>query len=172
MNRNSPVRPSSISRYSMSPKPSTSLRREESADTIATFSEIEIEDSHRLDDEDTMSDSGGTDGQSDEEFYGNGEGSSRDIKGKGLPPTNRQPDTPLSGQGRPKAEKKSRSWSDIDLSLVVALVSPIGNWLTGSDHVKNLFLILLLIFYLHQLVEGALYARILPLQPLTILYAP
>lgn len=56
----------------------------------------------------------------------------------------------------PKAVKPeaSRSWTDLDLSMVVALVSPIGNWLTGSDHVKNLFLLLLLIFYLHQLVEG------------------
>ena len=51
-------------------------------------------------------------------------------------------------------EKESRSWSDLDPSMVVALVSPIGNWLTGSDHVKNLFLLLLLIFYLHQLIEG------------------
>ena len=41
-----------------------------------------------------------------------------------------------------------------DLSIVVALVSPIGNWLTGGDHVKNVLLMLLLIFYLHQVVEG------------------
>ncbi|EKM52528.1 uncharacterized protein PHACADRAFT_149253 [Phanerochaete carnosa HHB-10118-sp] len=50
-------------------------------------------------------------------------------------------------------EKHSRSWADLDPTMVVALVSPIGNWLTGSDHVKNLLLLLLLIFYLHQLIE-------------------
>ena len=50
-----------------------------------------------------------------------------------------------------------RSWSDLNLSMVVALVSPIGNWLTGSDHVKNLLLLMLLVFYLHQLIEGATY---------------
>lgn len=48
----------------------------------------------------------------------------------------------------------SSSWLGYDLSIIVALVSPIGNLLTGSDHIKNIFLILLLIYYLHQLVEG------------------
>jgi hypothetical protein len=46
------------------------------------------------------------------------------------------------------------SWYEFDLSVVVALVSPIGNWLTGGDHVKNLLLLLLLIFYLHQIIES------------------
>ncbi|KAI0752085.1 hypothetical protein C8Q74DRAFT_1308698 [Fomes fomentarius] len=49
--------------------------------------------------------------------------------------------------------KKSGFWTDLDLSIIVALVSPIGNWLTGGDHIKNLFLIILLIFYLHQIIE-------------------
>ncbi|KAI0742564.1 hypothetical protein C8Q80DRAFT_1108746 [Daedaleopsis nitida] len=49
--------------------------------------------------------------------------------------------------------KKSSSWTDLDLSIIVALVSPIGNWLTGGDHIKNIFLIILLIFYLHQIIE-------------------
>ncbi|KIP01845.1 hypothetical protein PHLGIDRAFT_131070 [Phlebiopsis gigantea 11061_1 CR5-6] len=55
----------------------------------------------------------------------------------------------------PKATpaRAPRSWSDLNLSMIVALVSPIGNWLTGSDHVKNLLLLLLLVFYLHQLIE-------------------
>jgi hypothetical protein len=35
----------------------------------------------------------------------------------------------------------------------VALISPVGNWLTGGDHVKNLLLLLLLIYYLHQIIE-------------------
>lgn len=54
-----------------------------------------------------------------------------------------------------KAEKEARSWSDLDVSMIIALLSPVGNWLTGSDHVKNLFLLILLVFYLHQLIEGA-----------------
>ncbi|KAJ8481847.1 hypothetical protein ONZ45_g15163 [Pleurotus djamor] len=47
---------------------------------------------------------------------------------------------------------------EFDLAVVVALVSPIGSWLTGGDHVKNLLALLLvslLIFYLHQIIEGA-----------------
>ncbi|KAF9238459.1 hypothetical protein BU15DRAFT_88321 [Melanogaster broomeanus] len=47
----------------------------------------------------------------------------------------------------------SPAWYEFDLSVMLALVSPIGNWLTGGDHVKNLLLILLLVFYLHQIIE-------------------
>ncbi|KJA26608.1 hypothetical protein HYPSUDRAFT_63850 [Hypholoma sublateritium FD-334 SS-4] len=47
----------------------------------------------------------------------------------------------------------SRAWYEFDLAVVVALVSPLGNWLTGTDHVKNLLLIVLLVFYLHQIIE-------------------
>ncbi|THG97326.1 hypothetical protein EW145_g7637 [Phellinidium pouzarii] len=49
--------------------------------------------------------------------------------------------------------KSGSSWLGYDLSIIVALVSPIGNLLTGSDHIKNILLLLLLIYYLHQLVE-------------------
>ena len=49
---------------------------------------------------------------------------------------------------------RSRAWYEFDLAVVVALVSPVGNWLTGGDHVKNLLLIVLLIFYLHQIIES------------------
>ncbi|KAI0799783.1 hypothetical protein BC629DRAFT_1591930 [Irpex lacteus] len=50
-------------------------------------------------------------------------------------------------------QQSSRSWTDLNMSILVALISPIGNWLTGSDHVKHLCLLLLLIYYLHQLIE-------------------
>lgn len=49
----------------------------------------------------------------------------------------------------------SRAWYEFDLAVVAALVSPIGNWLTGGDHIKNLLLVVLLIFYLHQIIESA-----------------
>ncbi|KAJ7477948.1 hypothetical protein B0H11DRAFT_2234285 [Mycena galericulata] len=38
------------------------------------------------------------------------------------------------------------------LPVLLALAPPIGNWLTGGDYVKDL-LLLLLVFYLHRLVE-------------------
>lgn len=77
----------------------------------------------------------------------------RDVKGKGkgkgFGPV------PLArSTSHQTSAKKAGSWADLDLSIIVALVSPIGNWLTGGDHIKNLFLIILLIFYLHQIVES------------------
>jgi hypothetical protein len=42
--------------------------------------------------------------------------------------------------------------------VLLALAPP--NRLTGGDHVKDLLLLLLLVFYFHQIVEGAyLYTR-------------
>ncbi|KAF9494753.1 hypothetical protein BDN71DRAFT_1448547 [Pleurotus eryngii] len=60
-------------------------------------------------------------------------------------PTRNDPQSPTS--------QNRRAWYEFDLAVVVALVSPIGSWLTGGDHVKNLLLVSLLIFYLHQVVE-------------------
>ncbi len=55
-----------------------------------------------------------------------------------------------------KGPSRSSSWADLDLSIIVAVIAPLVNWLTGSDQPKNLFLILFLIVYLHQLVQGML----------------
>lgn len=55
-----------------------------------------------------------------------------------------------------KGPPRSSSWADLDLSIIVAVITPLVNWLTGSDQLKNLFLILFLIIYLHQLVQGVL----------------
>ncbi|KAF8178965.1 hypothetical protein K438DRAFT_1257174 [Mycena galopus ATCC 62051] len=46
-----------------------------------------------------------------------------------------------------------RPWYKPSIPVLLALAPPIGNWLTGGDHLKDLLLLLLLIFYLHQLVE-------------------
>ncbi|KAI0789250.1 hypothetical protein C8Q75DRAFT_807353 [Abortiporus biennis] len=74
-------------------------------------------------------------------------------KGKRRASPERELDDDLPTGPAEGSSKKDRAWAELDLSLAVALVAPIGNWLTGSDHVKNLFLILMLIFYLHQLIE-------------------
>ncbi|KAI0246663.1 hypothetical protein BJV78DRAFT_120324 [Lactifluus subvellereus] len=55
--------------------------------------------------------------------------------------------------GHSKSQARSSSWTDLDLSIVVAVITPLVNWLTGSDHLKNLFLVLFLIVYLHQLIQ-------------------
>ncbi|ETW79707.1 hypothetical protein HETIRDRAFT_459684, partial [Heterobasidion irregulare TC 32-1] len=60
---------------------------------------------------------------------------------------------PMLAETVPTRPPSTSSWTDLDLSVVVALVAPVGNWLTGNDHLKNLFLILLLIVYLHQVIQ-------------------
>ncbi|KAJ7749675.1 hypothetical protein B0H16DRAFT_1551055 [Mycena metata] len=63
--------------------------------------------------------------------------------------------------GRPAAEEhkedeeahQSRPWYKPSAPVLIALAPPLGNWLTGGDHLKDLLLVLLLVFYLHQLVE-------------------
>ncbi len=69
--------------------------------------------------------------------------------------------------GKPAFPPNSRAWYEFDLAVVVALVSPLGNWLTGMDHVKNLLLMVLLVFYLHQIIEGALFTAYASGVPLT-----
>ncbi|KAG5734673.1 hypothetical protein E4T56_gene18687, partial [Termitomyces sp. T112] len=58
-------------------------------------------------------------------------------------------------QGDTNSQKThtSRAWYEFDLAVLVALVSPIGNWLTGGDYIKNVCLIMFIIFYLHQIIE-------------------
>jgi hypothetical protein len=54
-----------------------------------------------------------------------------------------------------KRRSKRRAWYEFDTAVLIALVSPVGNWLTGGgDYVKNGLLLLLLLFYLHQIIEG------------------
>jgi hypothetical protein len=53
-----------------------------------------------------------------------------------------------------KGHARTSSMADLDLSIIVAVIAPLVNWLTGTDQIKNLFLILFLIVYLHQLVQG------------------
>ncbi|KAI0920334.1 hypothetical protein AcV5_010101 [Taiwanofungus camphoratus] len=90
----------------------------------------------------------------------------RNSKGKGVAVSPRQRGASGHSEAHPLERTKS-SWADLDLSIIVAFVSPIGNWLTGGDHIKNLFLIILLIFYLHQLIEVPwnLYQSSLPRKP-------
>lgn len=58
-----------------------------------------------------------------------------------------------------KSVRKSRSTSNVkdssasdrmDIPLAVALVPPLGSFLTGGDFLRDLLLFLLLFFYLHQ----------------------
>ncbi len=84
--------------------------------------------------------------------------------------TTSSPISPTQSFSRSSPQPQSqsaRSWTDLNMSIIVALISPIGNWLTGSDHVKHLCLLLLLIYYLHQLIEGAPIVMSILLAPTT-----
>ena len=56
-----------------------------------------------------------------------------------------------------KSSHRTSFGTDLDLSVIIALIAPLVNWLTGSDHLKSLFFVLFLIVYLHQLVQGTLH---------------
>ncbi|KAF5342950.1 hypothetical protein D9758_014946 [Tetrapyrgos nigripes] len=85
-----------------------------------------------------------------------------------------------STRGRPDpppypSELKTRAWYEFDLVVIAALVMPIGNWLTGGEHVKNVLVILLIVFYLHQVIEvpWSLYQKSRPRQhPSTSIPSP
>jgi hypothetical protein len=77
-------------------------------------------------------------------------------------PARRPPPSAPPPRGRRSASSSSsvggelppqRAWYEFDLAVFVALVSPLGNWLTGGDHIKNLILLCFLLYYLHQLIE-------------------
>lgn len=52
------------------------------------------------------------------------------------------------------AKSRRRAWYELDASIALALGAPALNWFTGGDLVQNILLLLLLVFYLHQLIEG------------------
>lgn len=63
------------------------------------------------------------------------------------------PSTPNKRNSEYYEDQERSSLADLDFSVIVALISPVGSWLFGHDHLKNLFVVLLLVFYLHQLIE-------------------
>ena len=63
--------------------------------------------------------------------------------------------------GRPRPPSRAgselppqKAWYEFDVAVAAALVSPLGNWLTGGDYIKNLLLVFLLLYYLHQIIES------------------
>ena len=54
----------------------------------------------------------------------------------------------------PATLPEQSTWYQFDTAVLVALASCLGNFLTGGDHLKNILLAGLLVFYLHQIIEG------------------
>ncbi|KZT19577.1 hypothetical protein NEOLEDRAFT_1141920 [Neolentinus lepideus HHB14362 ss-1] len=85
------------------------------------------------------------------EWEGDGEDEEEEKDGESVSHGTKEAQSREARAGR--AQPSGSSWTDMDLSIMLALAAPIGNWLTGTDHLKNVFLICLLIFYLHQIIE-------------------
>ncbi|KAJ7438049.1 hypothetical protein FB451DRAFT_1416487 [Mycena latifolia] len=58
-----------------------------------------------------------------------------------------------SADSSTRNDDKETDWGPA-YPVLLALAPPVGNWLTGGDHLKDALLLLLLVFYLHQLIEG------------------
>jgi len=102
--------------------------------------------------DDTLSPSSSDDDPSD---MSAGESSQEPTRNSTAPsPKRRIPDEFEMGSEYNKSPPRSSSWVDLDISIIVAVIAPLVNWLTGTDQIKNLFLVLFLIVYLHQLVQG------------------
>lgn len=62
---------------------------------------------------------------------------------------------PSKQRRAPPPATESRPWYLPSLAVACALVPPVGNLLTGGDEIRNLIFMVLLMWYLHQIVEGA-----------------
>ncbi|KAJ7438073.1 hypothetical protein FB451DRAFT_1570485 [Mycena latifolia] len=79
-----------------------------------------------------------------EEEAGEGEGSSGDELATGAD---------AAAPASEHYELEMHPWYKPSYPVLLALAPPVGNWLTGGDHLKDALLLLLLVFYLHQLIE-------------------
>ncbi|KAF7314401.1 OTU domain-containing protein [Mycena kentingensis (nom. inval.)] len=95
------------------------------------------------------------DEDADAEYDGDGEeqgspGTAREFPRGASPESDADED---EEQDEEDPEPERRPWYKPSLPVVLALSPALGNWLTGGDYLKDLLLLILLIFYLHQLVE-------------------
>jgi hypothetical protein len=49
----------------------------------------------------------------------------------------------------------SSPWRDLDMSVVISILTPLLSWAFGREYMKNILVAIFLIYYLHQLIEGS-----------------
>ena len=49
----------------------------------------------------------------------------------------------------------SSPWKDLDISVIISILTPILSWIFGREYVKNILVAIFLVYYLHQLIEGS-----------------
>ena len=47
---------------------------------------------------------------------------------------------------------------DLDISVVISILTPLLSWAFGGEYMKNIIVAICLVYYLHQLIEGS-YSR-------------
>ena len=59
---------------------------------------------------------------------------------------------------RPADERYDRTtsspWKELDISVVISILTPLLSWAFGREYMKNVLVAVLLVYYLHQLIEG------------------
>lgn len=60
---------------------------------------------------------------------------------------------------RPTSERPgqptSSPWKDLDISVVLSILTPLLSWAFGREYMKNIIVAIFLVYYLHQLIEGS-----------------
>ena len=56
---------------------------------------------------------------------------------------------------RPHERTTSSPWKDLDVSVVISILTPLLSWAFGTEYVKNVLVAIFLVYYLHQLIEGS-----------------
>jgi hypothetical protein len=49
----------------------------------------------------------------------------------------------------------SSPWKDLDISVVISILTPLLSWAFGREYMKNILVAIFLVYYLHQLIEGS-----------------
>jgi hypothetical protein len=49
----------------------------------------------------------------------------------------------------------SSPWKDLDISVVISILTPLLSWAFGREYMKNVLVAIFLVYYLHQLIEGS-----------------
>jgi hypothetical protein len=62
---------------------------------------------------------------------------------------------PVRPVDEPRDRTISSPWKDLDISVVISILTPLLSWAFGTEYVKNVLVAILLVYYLHQLIEGA-----------------
>lgn len=95
---------------------------------------------------------------------GGGEGKAKQQEGANFQQYDQDSDGKLDSQAngfpvRPADKRYDRTasspWKELDISVVISILTPLLSWAFGREYMKNVLLAIFLVYYLHQLIEGS-----------------